>query len=203
MDQHFEKLLGRVKACRICRDAPSGPPLPHEPNPVFQIGKGARLLIAGQAPGTKVHCSRRPFTDRSGDRLRLWLGIGEDIFYDPNRVAILPMGLCFPGLDKRGSDLPPRRECATAWRSQMLSGLKGLELVLAVGLYAQRWHMGGAAGANLTDTVRNWRDALKCEPPILPLPHPSWRNNGWIRANPWFEAELVPELRARTRKLVA
>ncbi|CAN5442676.1 uracil-DNA glycosylase family protein [soil metagenome] len=191
-----------VKACRICREASVAEILPHEPNPVLQVAPAARLLIAGQAPGTRVHASGRPFTDPSGDRLRVWLGIGEDIFYDRRRVAILPMGFCFPGQDAKGGDLPPRRECAPAWRQRILQHLPNVELILAVGLYAQRWHMGVVASGNLTDTVREWRAALERDPPVIPLPHPSWRNSGWIRKNPWFATELLPELRARIAPLM-
>ena len=201
-DAQLEGLLTAVKACRICSDSPSGRPLPHDPRPVFQISPTARLLIVGQAPGTRVHASGKPFTDPSGQRLRDWLGIGGDIFYDGTRIAILPMGLCFPGLDKRGSDLPPRRECAPAWRERIMRHLPNVGLILAVGVYAQRWHMGETRGENLTDTVRDWRAALLHDPPIMPLPHPSWRNSGWLKKNSWFETELLPELRARISALL-
>lgn len=199
---NLRDLEAAVTACRICRDTPAGKPLPHDPRPVFQIGPGARLLIAGQAPGTRVHASGRPFTDLSGTRLRQWLGLGEDIFYDRDRVAILPMGLCFPGQDARGGDLPPRRECAAAWRSRLMSYLPRVELILAVGLYAQRWHLGEAAPGGLAETMRSWRSSLARTPSIMPLPHPSWRNTAWLRKNPWFETDLIPELRARIARLV-
>ncbi len=175
--------------------------LPHEPRPVFQLGGEARVLIAGQAPGVRVHASGRPFTDPSGDRLRRWLGIDAEVFYDSKRVAILPMGLCFPGLSPTGSDLPPRPECAPRWRHRLLALLPRLELVVALGRHAQDWHLE-AGGSSLDATVRNWRQALERRPPVLPMPHPSWRNNAWLKRNPWFEAEVVPELRRRVALLL-
>lgn len=202
-------LLSEIRACRICRDAPMGGPdkaLPHEPRPVCFASSQAPILIAGQAPGTRVHASGRPFTDPSGDRLRDWLGVGEAEFYDPSRFAIVPMGFCFPGLDAKGSDLPPRRECAPAWRAQLMQAMPQLRLILVIGQYAQAWHLGDRRRASLTETVRDWRailaggDPLR---PVLPLPHPSWRNSGWIRKNPWFETELLPELRRRVAALIS
>ncbi|WP_439497545.1 uracil-DNA glycosylase family protein [Bosea sp. (in: a-proteobacteria)] len=201
----LETVLRELRACRVCRDAPlHGGPLPHEPRPVIQAQASARLLIASQAPGTRVHASGRPFTDRSGDRLRSWLGLDHDRFYDASRVAIVPMGHCFPGLDAKGGDLPPRRECAPLWRARVLAGLPALDLVLVIGRYAQAWHLGPKAAADLTATVADWRAILAepRRPRILPLPHPSWRNNGWLRKHPWFEAELVPVLRAEVARLV-
>ncbi|MCV9938557.1 uracil-DNA glycosylase family protein [Boseaceae bacterium BT-24-1] len=201
----LDDVLAELRACRICRDAPLyGPPLPHEPRPVIQAQASARLLIASQAPGTRVHASGRPFTDRSGDRLRDWLGLDHAGFYDASRVAIVPMGHCFPGLDAKGGDLPPRRECAPAWRERVLGALPHIELVLVIGRYAQAWHLGPKAAADLTATVADWRNIFAGErkPRILPLPHPSWRNNGWLRKNPWFEAELVPVLQAEVARLV-
>jgi uracil-DNA glycosylase len=201
----LETVLQELRACRVCRDAPlHGGPLPHEPRPVIQASATARLLIASQAPGTRVHASGRPFTDRSGDRLRSWLGLDHDRFYDASRVAIVPMGHCFPGLDAKGGDLPPRRECAPLWRARVLAGLPALDLVLVIGRYAQAWHLGPKAAADLTATVADWRAILAepRRPRILPLPHPSWRNNGWLRKHPWFEAELVPVLRAEVARLV-
>ncbi|MGX1786952.1 uracil-DNA glycosylase family protein [Bosea sp. NPDC055332] len=200
----LDDVLAELRACRICRDAPLyGPPLPHQPRPVVQAEASARLLIASQAPGTRVHASGRPFTDRSGDRLRDWLGLDQARFYDASRVAIVPMGHCFPGLDAKGGDLPPRRECAPTWRTRVLAALPHIELVLVIGRYAQAWHLGPKAAADLTATVADWRNIFAGErrPPILPLPHPSWRNNGWLRKNPWFEAELVPVLRAEVARL--
>jgi uracil-DNA glycosylase len=193
----------QVRACRICVQQPQGPPLPHEPRPVFQFSPSARLLIASQAPGTKVHVSGRPFTDASGERLRDWLGIDPEIFYDESRVAIVPMGLCFPGQDARGADLPPRRECAPNWQPRLMQRLGAVELVLAIGMYAQHWHLGGFRKASLTETVRDWRAPYEAlSPPVIPLPHPSWRNNGWIAREPWFERDLLPVVRAHVRRLV-
>lgn len=194
----FATTAAALRACRICRDAPRfGAALPHEPRPVVQGSATARLLIASQAPGNRAHRSGVPFCDPSGVRLRAWLGLSEAAFYDAARVAILPMGACFPGLDAKGGDRPPRRECAPAWRSALLAGLPELDLILVIGQYAQGWHLGRPPGG-LTATVACWRDILEASsrPRILPLPHPSWRNNGWLRKNPWFEAELLPVLRA-------
>ncbi len=197
----LRELSRAISACRICLDNPQGKPLPHEPRPVLQASGKARLLIAGQAPGTRVHASGRPFTDPSGERLRKWLGIGPEIFYDPAKVAVIPMGFCFPGQDERGADLPPRRECAPAWRVSLMGNLPRIQLVIALGAFAQRWHMGEQARGNLTDTVRNWRAGLELNPPVIPMPHPSWRNNGWLRANPWFAADVIPEVQRRVREL--
>ncbi|SEE01286.1 Uracil-DNA glycosylase [Rhizobiales bacterium GAS191] len=201
----LDELLRDLAACRICRDAPLyGPPLPHEPRPVIQAAATARLCIAGQAPGTRVHLSGRPFTDPSGVRLRAWLGLDEASFYDASRVAIVPMGHCFPGLDAKGGDLPPRRECAATWRDRILSALPSIELILLIGQYAQAWHLGAEAKGGLTATVRRWRETLSAprRPALLPLPHPSWRNNGWLKANPWFDTELVPHLRREVARLM-
>lgn len=201
----LDSVLLELRACRICRDAPLYlPPLPHEPRPVIQAAATARLCIAGQAPGTRVHASGLPFTDPSGVRLRHWLGLDESVFYDASKVAIVPMGHCFPGLDAKGGDKPPRRECAPIWRPQVFAALPAVELVLAIGRYAQAWHLGREAGANLSQTVANWRTILERpeRPRILPLPHPSWRNNSWLKRNPWFEDELVPALRQEVARLV-
>ena len=202
-DEELGLLREQILKCRICRDQPAGSPLPHEPRPVLQVDARARLLIAGQAPGARVHASGRPFTDQSGDRLRDWLGIDADIFYDAARVAIVPMGFCFPGLDAKGGDLPPRRECAPMWRAQIMQGLPNLELVVVIGQYAQAWHLGDRRRSTLTETVRGWREVYDTQTPrVLPLPHPSWRNNAWLKRNPWFAAELLPVLRADVRGLV-
>jgi uracil-DNA glycosylase len=181
-----------------------GKPLPHEPRPVLRVGAAARIGIFSQAPGARVHASGLPFTDPSGDRLRDWMGIAPEIFYDVSRIAILPMGLCFPGYDSKGADLPPRRECAPLWREQVLAHLKRLELILLVGRYAQRWHLGALATGGTTATVMRWRDIYERSslPRALPMPHPSWRNNGWIRKNPWFTADLLPVLKAEVARLV-
>ncbi len=200
MNPTLDTLVADLRACRICRDAPHfGAALPHEPRPVIQIAQTARILIAGQAPGTRVHASGKPFTDPSGDRLRLWTGLDDARFYDANRVAIVPMGHCFPGLDAKGGDLPPRKECAPRWRAPFLNALPDLRLILVIGQYARDWHLPEWKGQGLTETVMAWREigmsnALPC---IIPLPHPSWRNSGWLKRHPWFETELLPALRER------
>ncbi|MET3599308.1 uracil-DNA glycosylase family protein [Martelella mangrovi] len=199
-----QTLADEIAACRICRDCPAGGAerrLPHQPRPVAILSSTARVLIAGQAPGLRVHETGIPFNDRSGDRLRAWMGIDRTAFYDPTRFAILPMGFCFPGYDARGSDLPPRKECAPQWRQQAMAAMPQIELVLAIGMYAQKWHMGPASRKTLTETVRNWRESYFANraPRILPLPHPSWRNTGWLKKNPWFEDEVLPELKAVVR----
>lgn len=208
MSDSLSQLHAGIRACRVCRDTPQfGAALPHEPNPVCVPSATARICISGQAPGTRVHASGKPFTDPSGVRLRDWMGIGEDVFYDPGRVSIVPMGFCFPGHDKNGGDLPPRRECRATWHDRVFAAMPQLELVIAVGLYAQDYHMGDEARRTLTETVRNWRvvhdDPREGRPRILPLPHPSWRNNGWLKKNPWFETELLPVLRSEVARLIA
>jgi len=159
----------------------------------------ARLLIVSQAPGTRVHVSGLSFNDRSGDRLREWLGIGRPIFYDERRIAIAPMGFCYPGRDAAGSDLPPRPECAPRWHKPLLERLPNLELTLLVGSYAIDPYLGRRRKGSMTETIKAWREYL---PRTVVLPHPSWRNLGWLTRNPWFEAELVPELRRRVRALL-
>ena len=199
-------LTEQIRACRVCRDAPVyGPPLPHEPRPVFQVSPSARICIAGQAPGVRVHASGRPYTDPSGVRLRSWLGIGEDIFYDPKIVAVVAMGFCFPGLDAHGGDLPPRRECAELWRKQMFALLPNLELILLVGQYAQKWRLGPkVVGKSLERNGHSMARHLSISRPprLMPMPHPSWRNNAWLTRNPWFETELLPVLRADVGRIV-
>ncbi len=193
-------LLKDIRACRRCVETPMGLPLPHEPRPVVQVAASARIGIFGQAPGTRVHASGRPFTDPSGDRLRDWLGIGDEIFYDEKRVAIIPMGFCFPGLDSKGGDLPPRKECAPLWRQQLLSALPNLRTAILVGQYAQKWHLGKGAKKTLTETVGAWAEYA---PDFFPTPHPSWRNSGWLKKNPWFASELLPVLKQRIQAVLA
>lgn len=180
-------LLREVRACELCAAS-----LPLGPRPVLQCHGSARVLIAGQAPGRKVHASGTPFQDASGDRLRAWLGVSSEVFYDERKIAILPMGFCFPGTGASG-DLPPRPECAPAWRSQLLGHLSNLQLTVVIGQYAQLHHLPDA-GSSVTEVVRSWR---KHWPAVIPLPHPSPRNNRWLVQNPWFETELLPELKAR------
>jgi len=188
----FASLLAEVRACTLCAAH-----LPHGPRPVLQIHPQARILIASQAPGRKVHESGVPFDDASGDRLREWMGLTREVFYDSRRIAILPMGLCFPGTGKSG-DLPPRPECRLAWHDLLLGHLRHLEMTLVVGRYAQAYYMNEER-SSLTETVRNWRSYW---PKIVPLPHPSPRNNIWLRRNPWFEKELVPILRRRVSEIL-
>jgi len=200
----LQRLLGEIGTCRICRDRPLGPPLPHEPRPVLRPSATARLLLASQAPGVRVHASGVPFSDASGDRLRAWLGLTPPEFYDQRRIAIVPMGFCFPGHDAAGGDLPPRRECAATWHQRLFAAMPQLELILAVGTYAQRFHLSAGAAAGMSAAVMTWREALTstARPRRLALPHPSWRNNHWLAANPWFEQELLPRLREEVRRLL-
>jgi len=185
-------LLPRVRACRLCETA-----LPLGPRPVLQISGQARILIAGQAPGRRVHESGVPFDDPSGDRLRQWLGVDRETFYNPRLFAILPMGFCYPGTGRSG-DLPPRPECAPAWRAPLIAALKHLQLTLVLGQYAQAFHLGAASGS-VTDVVRAWRSFW---PSHLPLPHPSPRNQLWVSRNPWFAKEVLPALRRRIRDIL-
>lgn len=188
-----EQLLEEVRACRLCaEDLPAGP------RPVLQAHPAARILVAAQAPGRRVHDTGLPFNDPSGDRLREWMGVDRETFYDPLRLAIVPMGFCYPGRGKSG-DLPPRLECAPAWRQPILAALPNIKLTLVIGQYALRWHLPGA-GRTLTEVVARWREFA---PTVLPLPHPSPRNNLWLRRNPWFERETVPYLRQRVAELLA
>jgi uracil-DNA glycosylase len=204
MSVELDRLTERIRACRICVDNPVGKPLPHKPRPVVVASDTARVLIASQAPGTKVHLSGRPFTDASGDRLRNWLGVTPEEFYDASKFAIVPMGFCFPGQDAKGGDLPPRRECAPAWRAELMAAMPQIDLVLTIGLYAQTWHMGAARRASLSETVAGWRAVWDAQgsPKVLPLPHPSWRNTGWLKKNPWFETELLPFLKSEIRRRI-
>jgi uracil-DNA glycosylase len=183
------RLLSDIRACRLCAAH-----LPHGPRPVLHVSAAARLFIVGQAPGLRVHETGLSFNDRSGDRLRDWMGIGRAEFYDESRVAIAAMGFCFPGYDAQGHDLPPRPECARTWRARLFAALAEMPLMLLVGRHAQLWHLGTRAKGNLTDTVRAWREYA---PRYIPLPHPSWRNTGWLKRHPWFEEELLPSLRTR------
>lgn len=190
----LDPLLREIRACRVCAAF-----MPHEPRPIVQATSGARILIIGQAPGTRVQASGRPFTDASGDRLRDWMGVDETVFYDAGKIAIAPMGFCFPGLDATGADLPPRRECAPLWQKRLIDQLGEVRLTLLVGLHAQRFHLGSQVRKTMTDTVR---DAEAFGPDYLPLPHPSWRNSAWLRKNPWFEAKILPLLRCRIKDLL-
>ena len=182
-----------IRACRLCAPRFAATATAHEPRPVVWFRSAARILVVGQAPGMRVHLSGRPFTDRSGDRLRAWMGVPEATFYDQDRIAIVPMAFCFPGYDIRGSDLPPPPVCAKTWRRQVMAQLQP-RLTLLVGGHAIRWHLGLT---NVTAAVAGWRDHA---PGVFPLPHPSWRNTGWLRRNPWFETDLLPDLRSAVRR---
>jgi len=190
----FAKLQADIRACALCAEH-----LPLGPRPVLQISRTARILIAGQAPGSKVHASGIPFDDASGDRLRDWLGLDRETFYDARRVAILPMGFCYPGTGKSG-DVPPRPECATTWRGKILGELRAVTLTLIIGQYATDWHLGPRAKASLTETVQAWREF---SPKLWPMPHPSPRNNIWLKKNPWFARDMLPALRERVKAALA
>ena len=199
MTDTLHTLKTELTDCALCADRFAQTHSAHSPRPVAWFQPGARILIAGQAPGMKVHLSGRPFTDPSGDRLRNWMGVDDQIFYDQDRVAIVPMAFCFPGYTEKGSDLPPPKICAQTWRAPVLQALPDVKLTLLVGGYAQKYHLGQAAAGGVTRTVEAWRDHA---PAIFPLPHPSWRNTGWLKKHAWFEAELLPELRARIKELL-
>lgn len=193
-------LVARIKACRICVEEPDGPPLPHEPRPVLRVSATARLLIAGQAPGVRVHASGLPFDDPSGDRLRQWMGVSRETFFDTSRIAVAAMGFCFPGHDSKGGDLPPRRECRARWHDELFGLTPQVETILALGRAAQNYHSARLGlflpkSAPLAEAVRLSAVALDRKPRLLLLPHPSWRNNAWLKNHPWFEDEIVPLIR--------
>ncbi len=192
----LETLLAEVRACTLCAGEMRRPP-----RPVLQASASARILVAGQAPGNLAALSGLPFTDPSGDRLRDWMGIGKAVFYDAARVAVVPMGFCFPGNDEAGGDLPPMKRCAATWREAVLSQLPEIRLTLLVGNHAHAWHLAKRRARTLTDTVRAWRDYAG--EGTFALPHPSWRNSGWLKRNPWFEAETLPALRSAVSQALA
>ncbi len=189
------RLLGEVRACRHCSEH-----LPLGPRPVLQLARSARLLIIGQAPGSKVHRSGVPWTDPSGDRLREWMGLDREAFYDEARVAILPIGLCYPGAGPSGGDLPPRPECAPRWHGRLLEHLPSIAIMLLVGQYAQRYYLGSQRRGSMTETVREF---AAYGPRFFPLPHPSWRSLIWMRKHPWFQKSVLPELRQAVRRAIA
>lgn len=194
-----EDLAERIRACRICAGRFAATRTAHSPRPVPWFSGTAPILVCGQAPGMKVHERGRPFDDASGDRLRDWLGVDRATFYDRTRFAVLPMAFCFPGYDAKGSDLPPPPVCAETWRRAALAAMPGVRLTLLIGAHAHRWHLGQGT-RNVTETVRAWRAAPDG---MLPLPHPSWRNTGWLKKNPWFSQEVLPHLRARVCNLLS
>ncbi|HOJ33164.1 MAG TPA: uracil-DNA glycosylase family protein [Candidatus Hydrogenedentes bacterium] len=191
----LDDLIQRVRACTICKSV-----LPLGPRPIFRVSETARILIVGQAPGLRVHQTGIPWNDPSGDRLRQWMGIDRETFYDVSRIAIIPTGLCYPGRNARGGDLPPRTECAEQWLPLLLKHLQKIDLKILAGTYAHRLYLGDRVCGSLTETVRSWRDYL---PHYFVLPHPSFRNLRWLQNNPWFEKEVVPMLRCRIQEVLS
>ena len=192
-----DDLALRIRACTLCAPRFAATATAHAPRPVVWFRPGARILVAGQAPGLRVHKAGEPFRDASGDRLRGWMGVGEDVFYDRDLVAVVPMAFCFPGYDAKGSDLPPPKICAETWRARVLEELSEVRLTLLIGGAAMGWHLGKGSVAGW---VADWR--AHAAGGIYPLPHPSWRNTGWLRRNPWFAAELVPELQKAVARVL-
>ena len=192
MDGDIKSYLENVRACRLCAHEMS-----RAPNPVLQASDTARLLVAGQAPGNLADVTGTPFNDPSGVRLRDWMGVSEDEFYDASRVAIVPMGFCFPGNDAKGGDRPPMKRCAVTWREGLLSKLPNIRVTILIGAYAQKWHLGKRTAGSLTETVKNWK-AFTSEQ-MFTIPHPSWRNTAWLKRNPWFETDVLPEMRRAIR----
>ena len=195
MEADLQSLLAQIRACRLCEAH-----LPHGPRPVLHASATAKLCIVSQAPGLRVHETGLSFNDASGDRLRAWIGVDRATFYDQSRIAIAAMGFCFPGYDEQGHDLPPRKECAATWRERLFAALPQFKTSLLVGSHAQAWHLQGQTRPTMTETVRAWRDYA---PRYIPLPHPSWRNTGWLKKNPWFAEELLPYLRRRVRRVLS
>jgi uracil-DNA glycosylase len=194
MKSQLKNLLEEIRDCRLCQEH-----LPLGPRPVVQADRKASILIVGQAPGRKVHETGIPFNDPSGDRLRDWMGIDKAVFYDARQIALLPMGFCYPGTGKSG-DLPPRPECAEAWREKLLAGLPKVQLTLVIGQYAHKYHLGERQSKTLTETVKAWREFTG--EGLLPLPHPSPRNNIWLKKNEWFEEDVLPALKVKVKKLI-
>lgn len=196
MSTDLHGFVDEIRACQLCKAD-----MERAPRPILQVSSSAKILIAGQAPGNLAMESGRPFTDPSGVRLREWLQIDEATFYDPGKVAIVPMGFCFPGYDKNGADIPPMKRCAKTWHTDLFDRMPQLELKVLIGGYAQSWHLPGQTEKTLTATVLKWRNFL--EQGVMVTPHPSWRNNAWLMRNPWFETELLPELRKRVQSLLS
>ena len=203
---NLDQLRNRIEKCNVCQTNPIKTPLPHTPRPVIRVSETARICVAGQAPGTRVHNTGIPFNDPSGDRLRDWMGITREKFYDESQIAIIPMGFCFPGQDINGSDLPPRPECRKTWHDSLFQKLPQLELIIPIGKYAHIYHLGISHSVSISETIQNcWKNAnrfIQSQPKYLPLPHPSWRNSGWLKKNPWFEAEILPSLQSEIAKIV-
>ncbi|MEL7109421.1 MAG: uracil-DNA glycosylase family protein [Pseudomonadota bacterium] len=196
MSTDLHEFVDEIRACQLCASD-----MERAPRPILQVSSTAKILIAGQAPGNLAMESGRPFTDPSGDRLRDWLQIDEATFYDESKVAIVPMGFCFPGYDKNGGDIPPMKRCAKTWHQPLFERLPQIELKVLIGGYAQRWHIGDQMEKTLTATVQKWQSFLAQG--VIVTPHPSWRNNAWLKRNPWFETELLPELRKRVQALLS
>ena len=192
MPDYLQSLLTRIRACTLCEDE-----MRRAPNPILQATANARILVVGQAPGNLADVTGTPFNDPSGDRLRGWMAVTREEFYDASRIAIVPMGFCFPGYDDKGSDIPPMQRCATVWRQGLLGQLKNIRLTLLVGSYAQRWHLATRRKQSLTETVKAWREYRSEH--LFTLPHPSWRNTGWLKKNPWFEQDVLPALQGSVR----
>lgn len=197
MDLQFHHLKTQISSCVQCIDRFAATATNHRPRPIVWFEKAARILIVGQAPGMRVHKSGRPFSDRSGERLRGWLGLSDEEFYNRRHMAILPMAFCFPGYDAKGSDLPPPRICVSSWHAKVMSHYADVPLTILVGSYAQKWHLNNKL--NVTQTVASWREHA---PFVYPLPHPSWRNSGWLKSNPWFEEFLLPDLKTRVHEVM-
>ncbi|EJF87982.1 hypothetical protein ME1_00946 [Bartonella vinsonii subsp. arupensis OK-94-513] len=201
------ELEKEIYSCRVCIQYPHYlPPLPHEPKPVVYLSDTASIAIAGQAPGLRVHETSIPFNDRSGERLRNWLNVTKEEFYNRSHFAIVPMGFCFPGYDQNKSDLPPRRECREIWHEKIFQAMPQIKLVLAIGSYAQKWHITELRHKTVSATVSDWRNILSIRQPrgynVMPLPHPSWRNTSWLQKNSWFNEELIVYLQSLIRKFL-
>lgn len=198
LSKSLKDLSQDISSCRLCQSRFAATHSAHEPRPVVWLSSTASILVSGQAPGARVHASGKPFTDPSGERLRQWMGVSDAEFYDLKKVAVLPLAFCFPGYNAKGSDLPPPPLCARTWHAQVMQEMPNLRLKLLVGGYAQKWHLG--TKQSVTDCVASWRNAPEG---VFPLPHPSWRNTGWLKKNPWFEEELLPVLQKRVRQVLS
>lgn len=192
-------LIADIAACTVCADRFAATATAHQPRPVTWLRAGVPILVMGQAPGNRVYKEGKPFYDASGDRLRDWMGVDSGTFYNRDLLAVLPMAFCFPGYNAKGADLPPPPQCKSLWHERVLAQLGSPKLTLLVGGYAQKYMLGAAAKGGVTATVAGWRDH---GPRILPLPHPSWRNTAWMKKNPWFAQQVLPDLRARVQEIL-